>query len=528
MNSLSDSNVIFTSSKSEAGVLCNLASIFYKEAIAFGNISNMDTRPGIDNYFKRIKFILFFLKLLDEKFDLKFKKNDLPYIYWHKDHKQSLPIAGFLNEELVPKPYEVLADIVNTWLVDSTSNVKDIIRSLIYYTNKYDINSALKLVATFSKNGIAKSRELCSAIDFTLHYRSKYDNDKAFVNAMLNNVQFNNDDEWRKFVFDKALNEKVINFASNFLHKNKEVGSSRPSDKDIRTISTLNNPYKVVLSELIKTSVELVKSTKNSNSWDSFLSNYASLYRLILFLNKFKSYSENVGLGLKTVLSQLEEIKADYGIISVQIKKGHGIYSKEILHRLLDVISFIHTTRKDDKIIERVIEERIIVPQQINKYINRTETKGIQWYNYLQIPEMWQYTTWQMIHPISSIVNKSFQELLSTSDNENKDELLLLEHIKITALTDAKKYDDSIKVAQETLQKFPWAAKIWCELAIALDEKGEHAKAAEMMIIAITLQPQNPLFWKSLTVILKNLNCIEEAKISYSFSNLINSFDKIK
>lgn len=521
MNSKFDSQIIFTSGNNKSSVLCNLASIFYKEIIVYGNISDMDTRPGIDSYFERVRFILLFLKWLDEKSDLKYKKLDLPYIYWHKDHKESLPIVGYVNEELSPKPYEVFADIVNTWFVDTTSNVENIIRSVIYYTNKTDFNSAIKLIATFSENGIAKSSELCAALDFVLYSRSKCKSDKAFVNEMLNNAPIKHDDEWRKFEFDETLHKKLINFTFNALHKNKEV-SSQPGDKDIQRISAVNDSYKAVLSALIKTSVELVNSTRNSNSWNSYLSNYAALYRFILYVNKFKSYSKNIGLGLRTVLSQLEEIKADYNNIYIQLNKGHGIYSKEILQGLLHMISFIHTTREDENIIERILEERIIVPKQLSKYINRTKVKTLQLYNYSQIPETWQYARWQMIHPISCIVNKSFKDLLSTSENEKKDEFLLREHIRIATLTDEKKYDESVKLSQKTLQSFPWAAKIWCELAIALDKKGKHNRAVEMIIPAITLQPQNPLFWKSLSVILKNMKCLVDAKLAHELSSMVN------
>lgn len=76
---------------------------------------------------------------------------------------------------------------------------------------------------------------------------------------------------------------------------------------------------------------------------------------------------------------------------------------------------------------------------------------------------------------------------------------------------------------EDLLSKYPWFDPAYLELGIALDQCGQVESAAERIMEAILIQPEEPVRWHSLGVVFRKLNKPNEAELAQAISLAITA-----
>ncbi len=84
-------------------------------------------------------------------------------------------------------------------------------------------------------------------------------------------------------------------------------------------------------------------------------------------------------------------------------------------------------------------------------------------------------------------------------------------------------YADRIRQLEGLAGLYPWHASIQLELAIALDENGEHGRALNHIEKALMLEPMESLHWHSFSVILLHESLPDEARIAFMMKEWLAS-----
>jgi tetratricopeptide (TPR) repeat protein len=492
------SDVYFTFEDSEHGVLIRIAEYLFNEFLTLCRLT--DTVPlrerGLTKYQKRLQLIVWYLVRLEALLDLRFTPKDLPFIGWHETSHEQMPIAGYLISN-TSTPSQVCTSVLSAIYPGNQAKAAlDSLRSAAYLTTLGSFTDGLSFLVNCHVCGMITGENLVFALTALIESRSLSANDSEWLESMLSGDLPLSNMAWRN-----------VAIASQDI-----LSTIFPADSANRTQSNLSVFNIDWFHEVLVSALDKIDEVRRASTYNRWLTRYFEVLPLVRATTTLSRFAGRPNLGLQAALSQLEEIKADTGILVSSLAKGDGMYSHGIFRSFGAFMGHIQMTGQQG-VLERIMYERLLIPQAIERYINHVEVRGISFFWVGELPVEWHHVGWSLAHPVAAI----------TGTARGFDPPTTEDHSRIAELTEKGLFDESIEASQELLEKNPWSAELYGELAIALDKSDRQKEALEKIITAIVLRPENCLLWISLAVILRRMNQTEQAAIAEGLGNEIST-----
>jgi tetratricopeptide (TPR) repeat protein len=549
---LQEAEMLFSADLNASRAMTTLAEFLFREAQAFGkfSINARLTREKMETYTQdRLVLTKFILEILEHQSTLHFSDQErVPFIYNTNPElwPDSLPLAGYTDGAGQLKPSQVLTSLMLNWNLEITNNntVPRLLAASLWMVDKHDLETALIYLIDLLKAGfIINTKSLAIVMGILLTTHTLVETDQAIVGLLTGNATLHTTSDWKRVEYKFDPSDLSIDM-----------------ERNQAAISVLLNK---ILSE-----IEEVRDSSNYDDWllgQLYVGGMITVFQAIMGVVK-----QEPSLGLKRILSQFEEIRADTPTLLLSIRKEFQPYIN--LFHFMKGTQIVFESQVGNGWQERFYQERLLVPARIKDQL-LFKTGG-------ELPPEWRYISWRIVHALIEVFQPEDRAIIMRSNKfdvrtlagsqaiqdffrrhrirdldqqnsileyeyldtfpkgfldgqklpsypEDKLKLLLtkahfdcsMEELQsalhqATELLKAKRYQEEIAYLKKLLDLYPWSSAVYHELSIAYDEHRDHQTAIDLIIPTIILYPTNPQCWRSLAVILGRLGCHDERIIA--------------
>lgn len=479
------------------GLLKELTNSFFNQIQSIGNFLDINSTVELrETTIKRVNIIKSFFYYLESQTENVLNEGDekLPFIYNTQSWPENFPISGYRNSKH-PLPYSsIVESYFITWNYQVQYKQKGFpsfprfLRSLLFICSQTNAVDALKYILDLYKYGyIIDINVVYTTISYLIYAYKKTEQDREMIQFFFEREPSSNI-EWRDYDF--------VNF--NFDGSNS-----------IRSPASL-------IKVLIDFTLEETGKIRNSSNYDNWLRGQWFIRRLIAVVQKLVTeHIPNQTIFLKSILSQLEEIRADSGSVeTMMLYKEDVFYDFNTYNGIITM--FKSNAGRNWK--ERLLNERAFIPKEISENI----------FSHSPLSAKWSKPS-SIFAPIivENVLKKDYAFLFFYLTNG------ITKNIEMQDVQACLKNSFEIKDKQERLQYlqelnklYPFNDFIHYELGICFDEMGEKQRAIESIKSAILIQPEDPYRWHSLGVVLNSMGEMKLALAAFAVSQMINGYEK--
>jgi hypothetical protein len=545
--------MMFDSEPNASRILAGLAEILFEELQSFGRLSGaLDLNEENLRFYmqERSSFIVDFLSTLETHCGLRFSpRAHVPFCYNSRTWPELAPVAGYAGVDQSIAPSQVATSLILCWNLRLKGMLgRRVLVSALWIVAEAGLDSGIDFVFDLHNAGYADRNVVREVISLLLLARASCSSDEEMIMKFLGTTP-GQPQEW-----------VTSDISTEWVTQNKIDQSGWGS-----------------LGRLLQMGSKQAALTRDASSLDEWVLGNALLAGLLpAIMGIVNDLSDNLPLAWRAKFSQWEEIAADAGAIFGVARAGFNLISPYVRAGHVRVVAEMFRRQVGDGWQERLARERLLVPSQLQVDYDSGE--------YLDMPAEWRALSWRLIHPWVALLHpgenpevlrvkgypaEEFLQLdyvrqilaqngilgeeaqkeklvryLSSAGTDSADEERLMrllddalyprygvlrsvrlhdELLTIISLQENSKYSDAMVRSRSLLSCYPYLGRIFLELAIAYDMSGTPEVALEYLIAGITLQPENPIIWHSISVVLNKLGNEGESIIAEAFHELLSS-----
>jgi len=463
-----------------------LAECWYDELMLLNRCSiSSNAHQALEKYLGRFAFGMEYLRRMEGTTKLRFAPSAEPALCWVGGRCAELPMAGEVGST---EGYSASEVFLSTAVALDPSRrlwaIQSCVRTILFLTAEQDLDHGLHFITRCAARGLLNLELVLPALQLILAARGQVESDGALVRKLLDGEPPNRFEDWRS----AAIAPDAIGQASVAVLANSRKAAP-PIDDWVVSVAD--------------SALELVESTRKAASYGEWLTGYMELTVYTRLVASAARFLSDVPLPVRTTLSQLEEIKADAGLLSDVLGSGDGLWYRNVFQRFGFFAGYFRMVG-GDSLLQRILEQRLLIPDAIRPHANLVDVAGLSFYTLADLPDGWAHIGWQSAHVVAA-----FSRATSAFDPPPADI-----HSAISEHIEAGRYHDAITQASKLLKEMPWSPELRGELAIALDSCGQSEAALEHILAAVFLRPTNPLLWQSFAVISHKLKHDDDARMA--------------
>jgi tetratricopeptide (TPR) repeat protein len=481
---------MFAASERARTALLPLAELLFADYVNFGRLAVHFTleKGTLDRYLGRAELTLEYLIALSELADLRFSEESrFPFVSNSASWSDGAPSAGYTGTSADPTPGDVAYTLFAGWVADGKGAYPAVrpLRAALKHLNDQGFDAAVRLLIDLQNNGFIPGQTILEEIlQIFAHGRGATASDRELAQRLVPGI-------------DDLITPRDwigVDLCLDWL----------PADAWYRPES----------SELIELALAEVADLRRAETLDEWLSRNASVCTTVWAVKYLleSPFEPSPSLGMRTVLSQLEEIACDSfaflgSLRSAPIASGGaaiGVIEKAMLAIAAPAIK------------ARIERQRALRPDCL---------AGVELEPLASLPLSWQYISWRNINSLAAYIPDDGEVALDVERIAYPETIgteIVCDDWRVTmGMIESPDHEAAIEVFAGSLERYPWSSRLRHELAIRLDETGSHDKARETMIEALTLSPDDPELWQSLAVVLRNCGADEEAMLTHGIEQVM-------
>jgi hypothetical protein len=471
---------MFTSSPNTQTAILPLAETLFADFVSFGRLAGHYrlTKQAMARYLDRAKFVVEFLTVLTARIDLRFADaSRFPYVSNTKQWAEEAPSAGYTGTSNDPMPSDVAYTLFVGWLAHNENEYPNHrpLRAALQLLHDHDIETALQFVIELQVHGyIPDSAVVDEILTLLCVGRAATETDSELLSRLIPTIAtFRDPKDW----IDSDIETSWLDDSSQYFWR---------------------GPQSAPLLEL---ALDAVAKLRDSRSLDDWLARQiiagTTIWGVMNLIDR-----PALSLGIRTVLSQLDEIRCDTGSF---LYLARDVPITDTIVALDEVANAMLATAPPMG-AHRLERQRALRPSCL---------AGVNFKSYSSLPMCWRHLSWRAICSFAAHAphDESQIELEWTAypTSSNTPESIQRDIDTIRSLVPSRDHHAAIAVLRPCLLRYPWSSVVRLELAIRLDETGSHKEACDLLVEALTLEPSDPLLWQSLTVVLNNCSAADEA-----------------
>jgi hypothetical protein len=540
-------DVLFVTADNEYPTLARLAGYFFRELQYFGVITSsgdMTDEIATSYISARSGFIRSFLQTLETTCTLRFAANaNIPFCYNTVEWNKAAPMAGFTAPESIVLPSEVAVSLTLNGMLRTTNSLEQrLLKCSLWYLDNTDLKHTLEYLFDLHYAGFTGYDELLDVAAVLLSGRCQAGSDQELITRTLG---------------------RPTAEVTNWYELKPQIGWI--------DVGSIDAEGKVILSSLFQRASQQVERVRTAEDLDEWIIGQAYVGGLLRVVKKLVNlFIDKPPLPWRAQLSQWEEIQADALGMMATARAGYNVLSPKMRVANAGIIGQVFRSKVGDGWHERFYRERLLVPAQLRQQLIFGED--------LPMPAEWEHLSWRVIHPWAIGIEKRelpfairvnppsadevmdlaavqqvmqpagiseptqqhqvltrylsgqddeftsiLREVLPSDEGELSKKLLLADFDMLQQLDLEGRYADATQRARLMIERYPYLAPAYQELAIALDRQGSPELAVDQLLAAIVLAPRDPFPWQSLGVVLDRLESGNEANFAKAFHALLES-----
>lgn len=468
----------------------------------------------------------------------------LPYCYLRQDWPAAMPIAGTTAEPTAPDAPRLGHSIFSNWLLSLSGSLDGRLRSAaLWMTYRHGFAAAVDYLLDLLAGGFALDP---GGVARTILWLTR------FLPAEGSDAQG----------VERLLGGRIPATAAGWM-------DALSPEEGLEEAPPVSHPARVqeVIFTLINRCLETIAQVRwSSRSLDAWLLGHAKLHALTeATLRACHALSPDPPLTLRSVLSQLEEVKAD-GPAVLLVQKEFLPF--DFSFAAMGGLGLIFRGKAGTGWEERFFEERVLVPAALR---DRVFAGGLR---EVPLPPRWQRLSWRLVSPVRAGLLLPGSLFLGRSQLPAAESLLADEPLRETLESqeirepaaqrqvvedrlddrldwsasryDREAVDAAVRAAldrtsyheirsgfrasrEETpaeelaeidqaigglLALYPWNSSLHLEMAITRDRQERPREAVKHLLAAILLDPAGSMPWRSLSVVMRRIDHPAEAVVA--------------
>lgn len=525
-------------------VLPALAKLFLKDLQTFGRMAAvLPRKPTVAEMSAygqpRVRLLGLILEALEHFGDNRLEQWRLPYCYFRYEWPPEASIAGYTGGQAPLDSTSLIRSILSNWHLELEENLNfRLLPAALFMTHQHGFAAAVDYLLDLLEQGlVVRAQSVAEALVSLVHACAGEGTDSERVIRFLG---------------------KRPKSPAGWMNASEKLWSFRRAADDPEVVQQL-------LLRLIARCLARVRIVRRAASWDAWLLGQAMLAALAeTTLRTCEAIAPDPPLGLRAVLSQLEEMKADaralFLISRPPFRPFDAVFTSA---RAFDAM-FRHNFGEMGR--ERLLTERLLVPARIvSTVLDENEE--------LPLPGAWQEVSWRCVHAFAAVSHVSQNLFLARRVPVDPEPLLRDESLQELfgrhGITDraaqrrivvdeiTNRYPGEVPLDREELEKhlqealdrlhsreikaqflgsepdsprdelervvgriesllalYPWNWLLHQELGIAWDRLDQPRRAVRCLVAAIFLAPEEAMPWQSLGVVLKRAGLAADAAVA--------------
>jgi hypothetical protein len=541
-------------------VLLPLADAFFLELLAFGRftpsprtpLGDVELERALDKYRGRASTIQRYLSVVEHYGGLSFRDR-LPFVMNTAEWDSLAPVAGYATGLHDPRPTHVATTLLGGWRTEAKDGylagpTSRLGRGALYTTAETSVAAALAFLVDLLAHGFCSREATAEVLARLIAARRAVAEDSDVVLRLLGGLAV------------PGTQEAWANAQINLL-----LAPLEPS-----------NQWRPDITTMVTDALANVRRLRAAQCWDDWVVETFALSRRLSGVKYVReAFQGTWPITIATVLSQLEEIKADCTELEAYIGSGNLTSADYLRGRLV----FRDILRGDipgvslftEDVNVRLLKQRVLLPGLL-------DTANGEGFEASIAEASWRCVSWRLMHPLVALYQMADDPMYLSTEAPEQGELLTAPEVqrlaaqagvsadeasqlaasgrddvaslpaaawndaisRVTTTINAtrleqklqraaaqvrsdSRLDSAIAVCDEALLSFPWAAPLHQLRGLTYMRHNRLEEAIDAILPAVFLAPGTLEPWQALAVALNNSARTAESRLCLAIGTALAS-----